>query len=150
MQVTAELILSVLPHREPFRFVDGLNFFNADEVEGYYTYREELEFFKGHFPGYPVVPGVILEETISQIGSACLGIYNGILAGEREMRPVVTVSTNSEFLKPVFPNDTVTVRTKKIYYRFGKLKSESEMFNQRGELVCRSLQSGYLLPAKND
>ncbi len=63
-------IKSLLPHREPFLYVDRLEKAGADEIVGYKKFGPEEYFFKGHFPEYPVVPGVILLETMAQCGGA--------------------------------------------------------------------------------
>ncbi|AEC02761.1 3-hydroxyacyl-ACP dehydratase FabZ [Parasphaerochaeta coccoides] len=68
----------LLPHRPPFLFVDGLDEVSPGKVVGHKTFGEDEFFFAGHFPSYPVVPGVILVETMAQCGGAGLveaGIY---------------------------------------------------------------------------
>ena len=69
-------IKSLLPHREPFLFVDSI--ISADEKGCVceHTFTENEFFFKGHFPEYPVVPGVILCETMAQAGGAALRYLN--------------------------------------------------------------------------
>ncbi|MDR2849827.1 MAG: 3-hydroxyacyl-ACP dehydratase FabZ [Verrucomicrobiota bacterium] len=63
---------ALLPHRKPFLFVDRLTVVEKTRTVGEVTYTEDSWFFKGHFPGYPIVPGVILIETLAQCGGAGL------------------------------------------------------------------------------
>lgn len=73
--MTLENILAKLPYSKPFHFVDELLHVDENSITGTYTYSEDLDFYKGHFSGNPVTPGVILTETMAQIGMVCLGIF---------------------------------------------------------------------------
>ena len=65
-------IENLLPHREPFLFVDEIIEADEKRIVARHVFTEKEFFFKGHFPGYPVVPGVILVETMAQSGGAGL------------------------------------------------------------------------------
>lgn len=62
-----EEIEAYIPHREPFLFVDEI-LVEEGHIRGSRLFPEDSWFFRGHFPGYPVVPGVLLVETMAQIG----------------------------------------------------------------------------------
>jgi len=65
-------IEGLLPHREPFLFVDEILEADEKKIVAKHVFTEKEFFFKGHFPEYPVVPGVILIETMAQSGGAGL------------------------------------------------------------------------------
>jgi len=141
MELTA--IIKKLPYSEPFLFADEL--LQADEsgVTGTFMFKKELDFYKGHFKDNPVTPGVILTETMAQIGLVCLGIYlsGGDLKGDTV---IAFTSADMEFLKPVYPGEKVTVSSQKIFFRFGKLKCSAVMKNEAGQEVCRGILAGMI------
>lgn len=141
--MTKQQIISKLPYSKPFLFVDELLYINENRVEGTYTFDENLDFYKGHFKDNPVTPGVILTEVMAQIGVVCLGIYLLNYAFHKNTTISLT-SSDIDFLKPVFPNEKVTVISEKIYFRFGKLKCKVNMNNEKGEIVCSGIIAGML------
>lgn len=138
-----EEIISKLPHQKPFLFVDELLHADENGVTGTYRYDENLYFYKGHFKDNPVTPGVILTETMAQIGLVCLGIY--LLNNDVNSKTIMALtSTDIEFFKPVFPNEKVKVISEKIYFRFGKLKCNVIMKNEAGDEVCKGIIAGMI------
>ncbi|QSB29064.1 3-hydroxyacyl-ACP dehydratase FabZ family protein [Flavobacterium sp. CLA17] len=136
-------IIAQLPYTPPFLFVDELLHVDENGITGTYTFQDDLDFYKGHFKDNPVTPGVILTETMAQIGMVCLGIY--LLGNELKKDTVVAfTSADMQFLKPVYPNEKVTVTSKKLFFRFGKLKCEAIMKNEAGQEVCKGTIAGMI------
>ncbi|GGD24060.1 3-hydroxyacyl-ACP dehydratase FabZ family protein [Flavobacterium orientale] len=137
-----EAIIQQLPYAKPFLFVDDITHIDTNGVTGTFTYDANLDFYRGHFKDHPITPGVILTETMAQIGVVCLGIY---LTEEEQPTQMALTSSEIEFLQPVYPNETVTVISEKIYFRFGKLKCNVRMLNSRNEEVSRGTIAGMLV-----
>ena len=140
--MTKNEIISKLPYSKPFLFVDELIFIDENRVEGMFFFNDKLDFYNGHFKDNPVTPGVILTETMAQIGLVCLGIY---LNDGKEIKNIGFTSSEIEFLKPVYPNEKVTVISEKVYYRFGKLKCKVKMLNEKKEEVCTGTLAGMII-----
>lgn len=98
--------IELLPHRPPFLFLDKL--WSADKTGaiGEYTFSEEKnDFFKGHFPGAPIVPGVILIEAMCHVIGAGL-VASGLIKGDGKDAKLVLVSVEqARFRRPVRPGD---------------------------------------------
>ncbi|HUH44685.1 MAG TPA: beta-hydroxyacyl-ACP dehydratase, partial [Treponemataceae bacterium] len=80
MSVTKD-IKSLIPHRKPFLFVDEILSCDAEGSVSEHIFTEDEFFFEGHFPEYPVVPGVILVETMAQAGGAALSYQKTFAEG---------------------------------------------------------------------
>lgn len=142
--MTSQEIIAFLPYSKPFLFVDEIISINENGVEGTYFFNGTLDFYKGHFKENPVTPGVILLETMAQIGVVCLGIK--LLNNQFSKNSVIALTSSEiEYLKPVFPNQKVKVISEKIYFRFNKLKCKVSMFNEAEEEVCRGTIAGMII-----
>ena len=100
-------ILGAIPHRPPFLFVDTVNEITEDGIVCSYTFKEDEFFFQGHYPGFPIVPGVILCESAMQAGA----IFTRRLLTESEADPgklpVVGRMNDIKFKSIVRPGQTV-------------------------------------------
>jgi 3-hydroxyacyl-[acyl-carrier-protein] dehydratase len=138
-------IIKLLPYQAPFLFVEQLTYISENKVKGYYTFKNDEYFYKGHFKDNPITPGVILTEVMAQIGLVCLGIY--LLKdqfSEIKKPQIALTSHNIDFFLPVKPKERVEVVSEKIYFRFNKLKCNVQLFNEENELVCKGTISGML------
>ena len=143
--MTTEKIILLLPYDYPFLFVDEILSIDENAVVGTYTYPPSLPFYEGHFKGNPITPGVILIETMAQIGVVCLGIY--IQNSEQDLQSdtqIAMTSNTMDYFIPVLPSEKVTVKSTKEYFRFNKLKCKVEMFDSSEELVCRGEIAGMM------
>jgi len=143
-------VLDLLPQKEPFRFVDGIREVSEDRILAHYTFRPEASFYEGHFPGNPITPGVILLESLAQVGVVALGIYLVALEGGRdavEGKLALFADADVDFSGVVKPGQRVTISARKVFLRRGKLRSEAEMRLDDGSLVCSGTISGVVVPA---
>lgn len=147
----SDKIIATLPYKKPFLFVDKIIAIDENGISGTYTFDESHDFYKGHFKDNPVTPGAILTEAMAQIGVVSLGIY---LLHKSELSfneiQIALTSTEIDFFQPVFPGETVFVKSKKEYFRFNKLKCKVEMLNSKDELVCRGKIAGMITNKTNN
>lgn len=144
-------IIQQLPYQKPFLFVDVLTAISETGVTGSYRFKANEFFYEGHFKNSPITPGVILVESMAQIGVVCLGIYllKDQISAARNPQIALT-SHQIDFFIPVFPNEKVTVISEKEYFRFNKLKCRVQMLNEKNELVCRGTISGMINAKENE
>lgn len=126
-------ITDLLPHRDPFLFVDRLDSVSREEITGTKTYSPEEPFFAGHFPEYPVVPGVILVESMAQCGGA--GVRQLGVLGEK-LFFLATVD-NVKMRRQVRPGDTVhmTIQNKRLSERMIR---QTGIATVDGETACEA------------
>ncbi len=142
-------IKKLIPHREPFLYIDELtNIKKLEKATGVKSFKDNDDYFKGHFPGHPVVPGVILVEMMAQTAAALIA-YS--IRDETFDKIVYLMNIeNSKFRKPVFPNEkikanVVATRSKGRVWRF-----EGSSFNEKEELVCSSKWSAMIMDRNNE
>ena len=104
-------ITDLIPHRPPFLLVDRIERADGDAIVGYKRFAADEPFFAGHFPGYPVVPGVLLVECMAQTGGAGVVAMGGPgEAGGSDAKVTFLASIEkARFRQQVRPGDEVRI-----------------------------------------
>jgi 3-hydroxyacyl-[acyl-carrier-protein] dehydratase len=141
-------VLDLLPQKEPFRFIDEIISLDDEQIVGAYRFREDEYFYRGHFPGNPITPGVILIEAMAQTGVVAFGIY--LLSRQKNIRPgqmklpmsLFSLADGVEFKSVVLPGERVIIKGKKIYFRRNIIRANVSMERESGEIICFGDLSG--------
>jgi 3-hydroxyacyl-[acyl-carrier-protein] dehydratase len=141
-------VLNLVPQQDPFRFIDEIISLDDEQIVGAYRFRNDEYFYRGHFPGNPITPGVILIEAMAQTGVVAFGIY--LLSRQKNLRPaqmkmplsLFSLADGVEFKKIVSQGEKVIIKGKKIYFRNNIIKSSVSMERENGEMICFGELSG--------
>lgn len=130
---TLEEIQQLLPHRYPFALVDRIiDYVPGEKAVGIKNVTFNEPHFQGHFPGRPLMPGVLIVEAMAQVGGIVLSQMPGV-----DGRLCVFAGIDKvKFRRPVVPGDQLIITTELITIkrmRFGKMKARAEV---DGQLAC--------------
>lgn len=104
--MTKEEILAAIPHRDPFLLVDDVLERSQTKIVGVKTFSGDEWFFAGHYPGFPLVPGVLLCEAAMQCGAILLSQYFASADGRV---PVATRLSDVRFKRMVRPGEQIVM-----------------------------------------
>jgi len=149
VELTRAEVLERVPQQRPFRFIDEILELDAEHIVASYRFDEKADFYRGHFPGNPITPGVILIETAAQAGVVAFGIFLYARDTSREdVGKLLTIFTdcNIDFSGAVRPGDRVTTTGRVKFWRRKKLRASFEMKLDDGTIVCSGELSGMGVP----
>ena len=139
-------IREIIPHRYPFLLIDRITFIDPGiKAVGYKNVSTNEPFFQGHFPGNPIMPGVLIVEALAQLGCVAMLIKEeykdkiGLFAGIEGVR----------FKKPVIPGDKLELCVELLNLKgpIGKFKGEAMV---DGQLVCKAEVLFAIVPKPQD
>lgn len=123
----------VIPHRDPFLFLDEVTELDPGvSAKGFWIPGEDLVFFGGHFPGRPTLPGVLMAESIAQLGAYAV-LHGGSLAGKI---PLFGGLDNAKFRRQVLPGERLDLEltVTRMSARAGKASGSASV---NGEIACK-------------
>jgi 3-hydroxyacyl-[acyl-carrier-protein] dehydratase len=108
----SEFITSRIPHRPPFLWLDSIISLTNDEIVAEKEIAADLDVFNGHYPDYPIMPGVLLCEAVFQAGALLISESLNKDNNETEAPegvPVLTRILGAKFKREVIPGDIITL-----------------------------------------
>jgi 3-hydroxyacyl-[acyl-carrier-protein] dehydratase len=123
-----------IPHRPPFLFIDEILNVSDSGAEASLTVKPEFPFFEGHYPGNPIMPGVLLCESVFQTGAVFLAdLLDEESLTDESVTPVLSRIRDARFKRMVLPGDKVDIsvsltdRMGKFFNLTGQIKNEGKV-----------------------
>jgi 3-hydroxyacyl-[acyl-carrier-protein] dehydratase len=129
--------IDILPHRPPFLFIDRVVSIEIERIVAVRTFRPDEDYFRGHFPGNPIVPGVLLLEAMAQ-AMAILAMQ-----GDPGRQVYLTGVDRARFRHPVHPGQEVELNVRLEGARMGIVRAQAEA-RVAGARVADATLSGFI------
>lgn len=125
MKLTRAEIENLIPHRAPMLLVSEVTSWKAEEeIETAHTYTPDTIFFQGHFPGQPILPGIVLVESMAQSAAVLTSLSKNLT--NQTATYLFMGMKDVKFFKPVTPDSTLTFKVKKQSEKMGVLSFSGE------------------------
>ena len=128
-----EEIMTILPHRYPFLLVDRVLECTKEYAVGIKNLTYNEQYFSGHFPDHPVMPGVLQLEALAQVGGILLNKFTG---APGQIAYFVSID-NARFRRLLKPGDTLRMEVKLLKFRLGMCKIHGTI-TVDGEIACEA------------
>lgn len=136
-------ILGLLPHRYPFLLIDRvIEFERAKRLVAIKNVTINEPFFQGHFPGYPIMPGVLVIEAMAQAGAV---LMMSEIADREKKLAVFTGIERAKFRRPVKPGDQLRIEVEVLSLKSRVGRMEAKTFVD-GKLVCQATLTCQIVP----
>ena len=136
-------ILQILPHRYPFLLIDRvIDIDRKKRIVAIKNVTVNEPFFTGHFPNYPIMPGVLIVEAIAQAGGALLLTE---VPDRDDKLMVFTGIERAKFRRPGVPGDQLRIEVEVIIWRTTAVKMQGKAFVD-GRLACEAIVTCQLVP----
>lgn len=146
-QMNQDDIKKYIPHRDPFLMIDTIEqIFGSDRVIATKIVRKEEPYFEGHFPGNPVMPGVLIVEAMAQAAGVMMFKHLGLSANDANV--YFMKLDNVKFKKLVIPDTILTLDVSKVKEKAGVCVFKGEAFSPEGVVVAQAEFMAKVLPKK--
>jgi 3-hydroxyacyl-[acyl-carrier-protein] dehydratase len=136
-------IQRILPHRYPFLLIDRVvELTRRERIVALKNVTVNEPYFQGHFPGYPIMPGVLMVEAIAQAGGALLLTE---IADREQSLMVFSGIERARFRRPVVPGDQLRIEVTVLAWRKNAVRMEGRIF-VGDKRVCEAIVSCRLVP----
>ncbi len=137
-------IQEILPHRYPFLLIDGVSACDteAGTIDAHRCISASDPILQGHFPGNPVVPGVILIESMAQ-AAVVLGAQCGFYDEDKHHCFFMTID-KARFIAPAVPGDRLDIRVKTL--RIGRIGRFEGEIRKGEEIICTAIITAGFVP----
>ncbi len=141
MLLNKSQIKEIIPYREPFLFVEGVEKMNENKIFGFYQTSKDDYYFKGHFVDFKIMPGVLVVEGLAQLSTILLREKIG--ENHKNYHFLAYEVKSCQFFKPIFPGDKIILEAEVLAIyplpnsenKIARIKSQALV---GGELKCQA------------